>query len=331
MAVLVTGGAGFIGSVTVELLRAQGEQVVILDNLSRGHLEAVDEALPFYQGDVGDSALVQRITQEQDIESCIHFAAFAYVGESVAEPKRYFQNNVEQGIRLLDALLAANVRRVVFSSTCATYGEPQRLPIDETHPQQPTNPYGWTKFMLERVMEAYDNAYNLRFVALRYFNAAGAIATRGEDHEPEPHLIPNVLAAAKGKQAAVAIFGNDYPTPDGTCVRDYIHVADLGDAHIKALQYLRGGGDSTHINLGNGQGYSVLEVIEAARRVTGQNIEARMEPPRPGDPSRLVADASKAFRVLGWQPAYADIETMIRTAWQWHLANPQGYLAKDNK
>jgi UDP-glucose 4-epimerase len=330
MAILVTGGAGYIGSVTVELLRNRGESVVILDNLSRGHREAIDSEVPFYEGDIGDSALVRRITEEHDIESCIHFAAFAYVGESVVEPALYFENNTDQGVRLLDSLLRADVRRVVFSSTCATYGEPQRIPIDETHQQQPTNPYGWSKFFIERVLEAYDRAYDLRFVALRYFNAAGSTAIRGEHHEPETHLIPNVLAAAEGKLPFVSVFGSDYPTPDGTCIRDYIHVSDLADAHIRALKYLREGHNSTHINLGNGQGYSVLEVIEAARRVTGRQIEARLEPSRPGDPSRLIADATKAFQVLGWQPEHSDLATIIRTAWEWRLANPTGYTSSAN-
>lgn len=329
MAVLVTGGAGYIGSVTVELLRMQSANVVVLDNLSRGHRTAVDSGVPFYEGDIEDRALVRRIVDEHAIESCIHFAAFAYVGESVTEPSRYFENNVAQGIGLLDALVESNVRRVVFSSTCATYGEPQRMPIDEAHPQQPTNPYGWSKFFMERILETYDRAYNLRFVALRYFNAAGAFEKSGEHHEPETHLIPNVLAAADGCLPYVSVFGGDYPTPDGTCVRDYIHVADLGDAHIRALNYLRHGNDSTHINLGNGQGYSVLEVIETARRVTGKSIEMRIEPQRPGDPSHLVADASKAEDVLGWRPAYADLATIIRTAWEWRLAHPQGYDTAD--
>jgi UDP-glucose 4-epimerase len=325
MAILVTGGAGYIGSITVEMLRAQGEGVVILDNLSRGHRAAVDADIPFYEGNVGDQGLLRRITDAHDIEACIHFAAIAYVGESVAEPARYFENNVAQGISLLDALLRAKVKRLVFSSTCASYGEPRQVPIDETHPQQPTNPYGWSKFMLERVLDAYARAYDLRSVALRYFNAAGASPRYGEHHEPETHLIPNVLGAALGKLPFVSVFGNDYPTPDGTCVRDYIHVTDLADAHIRALNYLRQGGDATHINLGNGQGYSVLEVIEAARQVTGKPIEARFEPQRPGDPSRLVADAAKALKVLGWQPSHSDLTNIIQSAWQWHLAHPQGY------
>jgi UDP-glucose 4-epimerase len=321
MAVLVTGGAGYIGSVTVELLRAKGEQVVVLDNLSRGHRSAVDDAVPFYEGDIGDGALVRKIAREHNIEACIHFAAFAYVGESVTEPARYFENNVAQGIKMLDALMAENVRRFVFSSTCATYGEPQFIPIDETHPQSPTNPYGWTKFFMERILQSYDHSYNLRFVALRYFNAAGAGETRGELHEPETHLIPNVLAAAQGKLPFVSVFGDDYPTPDGTCIRDYIHVADLGDAHIRALEYLRGGGVSDFINLGNGQGYSVMEVVETARRVTGNAIETRFEPRRDGDPSRLIADTAKAFETLGWQPAHPDLETIIQSAWNWQNAH----------
>jgi UDP-glucose 4-epimerase len=329
MTVLVTGGAGYIGSVTVELLRMQSASVVVLDNLSRGHRAAVAADVPFYEGDIGDRALVRRIAQEHGIQSCIHFAAFAYVGESVNEPARYFENNVAQGIELLDGLIESNVRRVVFSSTCATYGEPQRIPIDEAHPQHPTNPYGWSKFFMERILETYDRAYDLRFVALRYFNAAGAFENCGEHHEPETHLIPNVLAAAEGRLPYVSVFGNDYPTQDGTCIRDYIHVADLGDAHIRALNYLQQGSDSTHINLGNGQGYSVLEVIETARRVTGKAIETRVEPQRAGDPSRLIADASKAESVLGWRPAYADLATIIRTAWEWRLAHPQGYNAAD--
>ncbi|HKS42385.1 MAG TPA: UDP-glucose 4-epimerase GalE [Blastocatellia bacterium] len=329
MTVLVTGGAGYIGSVTVELLRMQSASVVVLDNLSRGHRAAVAADVPFYEGDIGDRALVRRIAQEHGVQSCIHFAAFAYVGESVNEPALYFKNNVAQGIRLLDGLIEADVRRVVFSSTCATYGEPQRIPIDEAHPQHPTNPYGWSKFFMERILETYDRAYDLRFVALRYFNAAGAFENCGEHHEPETHLIPNVLAAAEGRLPYVSVFGNDYPTQDGTCIRDYIHVADLGDAHIRALNYLQQGSDSTHINLGNGQGYSVLEVIETARRVTGKAIETRVESQRAGDPSRLIADASKAESMLGWRPAYGDLATIIRTAWQWRLAHPQGYNAAD--
>src|SRR5215831_9199933 len=324
MAILVTGGAGYIGSVTVELLRAQTESVVVLDNLCRGHQAAVAKDIPFYQGDVGDRDLVQRITQEHEIEACVHFAAFAYVGESVEQPARYFQNNVGQGIALLDALIKANVKRFVFSSTCSTYGEPQQLPISETHPQRPTNPYGWSKFMIERIMESYDRAYGLKFVALRYFNAAGATAEHGEHHDPETHLIPNVLKAAAGELPSVSVFGADYDTPDGTAIRDYIHVSDLASAHIAALQYLKTGGESTAINLGTGHGYSVLEVINCARRVTGKSIAADHLPRRPGDPSRLVADDRKAIEVLNWTPAQNDLEQIIESAWNWHKSHPNG-------
>jgi len=325
MAILVTGGAGYIGSVTVELLREKGESVVVLDNLVYGHRAAVDENVPFYQGNIGDKDLVKRIVREHAVDACIHFAAYAYVGESVTDPAKYYENNTSQTNQLLNALVEAGVRRVVFSSTCATYGTPQRIPMDEMHPQSPVNPYGWSKFMSERILESYDTAYNLKFAALRYFNAAGATARCGEHHDPETHLIPNVLAAANGELPFVSVFGDDYDTPDGTCIRDYIHVADLGDAHLRALEFLQNGGDSTHINLGNGLGFSVLEVIEAARKVSGKNIEVKIEPKRAGDPSRLIADARKASEVLDWKPKYATLETIIRTAWDWKQAHPRGY------
>ena len=315
--ILVTGGAGYIGSVTVELLRQRGEQVVILDNLSRGHSDAIAPGLPFYQGNAGNRELVAHIASEHNIEACIHFAALAYVGESVAEPARYFENNVEQGIALLGSLLQAGVRRVVFSSTCATYGEPRQIPMSEQHPQKPTNPYGWSKLFMERVLESYDRAYGMKFAALRYFNAAGATEQLGEHHEPETHLIPNVLLAAQGKLAEVSVFGNTYPTADGTAIRDYTHVADLGAAHILALDYLRAGGNSECINLGTGRGYSVLDVIETARQVTGLPIATRVEPPRPGDPSQLVANGDKARTILGWKPAYTDLASIIRSDWEW--------------
>jgi len=317
MSILITGGAGYIGSVTTELLRARGEPVVVLDNLSRGHRDAVAAEVPFYQGDVGDRELVTRIVREHNIDACIHFAAFAYVGESVTQPTLYYENNVEQGIRLLGTLVASGVRRFVFSSTCATYGEPQRVPIAEDHPQLPTNPYGWSKLFLERIMSDYDRSYQLRFVALRYFNAAGASSQRGERHDPETHLIPLVLNAAHGEIDHVTVFGADYPTPDGTCVRDYIHVSDLAAAHALALDYLRAGNASTAINLGNGQGYSVLEVIEAARRVTGREIPVNMQDRRAGDPSHLVAEAAKARDLLDWQPQHAELAGIISSAWQW--------------
>lgn len=325
MSILVTGGAGYIGSAAVELLNASGRDVVVLDNLSRGHREALSPDAAFYQGDVGDEELVKKIVNDHNVDACVHFAAFAYVGESVTEPAIYFENNTVQTNRLLNALVASGVKKVVFSSTCATYGDPVRIPIDETHPQKPVNPYGWSKFMTERILESYDGAYGLKFVALRYFNASGATARCGEHHEPETHLIPNVLRAATGRLPYVSVFGNDYATPDGTCVRDYIHITDLGDAHLRALDYLEGGAESTHINLGNGHGFSVLEVIEAARRVTGKQIETRFEPRRPGDPSHLIADASRAAEVLGWRPKFNDIEKIIASAWEWDQAHPNGY------
>jgi UDP-glucose 4-epimerase len=247
------------------------------------------------------------------------------VGESVSQPALYYENNVEQAIRLLGALVGAGIRRVVFSSTCATYGEPQRVPIDEGHPQLPTNPYGWSKLFVERIMLDYDRAYNLKFVALRYFNASGATPERGEHHEPETHLIPVVLKAAQGEIERVTVFGSDYATTDGTCVRDYIHVTDLAEAHALSLEYLRSDNASIAINLGNGQGYSVLQVVEAARQVTGKEIGVEMQGRRPGDPSHLVADAARARNVLGWQPQQPDLTAIIGSAWKWHSKYPQGY------
>lgn len=315
--ILVTGGAGYIGSVTTELLRERGEGVVVLDDLRRGHRESVPPDVPFYQGSIGDKELLAQIANTHELEACIHFAALAYVGESVSDPQRYFHNNVAQGIGLLDSLITAGVRKLVFSSTCATYGEPQQIPISEDHPQNPTNPYGWSKLMMERIMESYDPAYGLRFVALRYFNASGATVEHGEQHEPETHLLPNVMAAAQKQIPALSVFGDDYPTPDGTAIRDYIHVADLGSAHILALDYLRKGGTSERFNLGTGNGNSVMEVIETAQRVTGLEVPFKIEPRRAGDPSRLVADAAKARRLLGWEPAYPELASIIATEWAW--------------
>ena len=325
MAILVTGGAGYIGSVVVEDLRKKGEQVVVLDNLSYGHKQAIDENVTFYEGNIGDERIVSLILENHEIEACMHFSAFAYVGESVENPKIYFENNVGQTLRLLDVLIENNIKKFVFSSTCATYGEPQKVPIDETHPQNPTNPYGWSKFMVERILESYDAAYGLKFVALRYFNACGASGDCGEDHDPETHLIPLVLFAAQGKLPSISIFGDDYPTPDGTAIRDYIHISDLSRAHLLALEHLRQNKNSEFINLGNGQGFSVKEVIETARKVTGKNIEAKIAPRRAGDPSLLVADAKKAREILGWKPQFPDIESIIESAWAWHSANPNGY------
>ena len=325
MTVLVTGGAGYIGSVTVECLRAKGEHVVVLDNLARGYRSAVNRDVPFYHGRVGDRALAERITGEHKIEACVHFAALAYVGESVAEPAKYFENNVEQGVALMGALVHAGVKRVVFSSTCATYGEPKQVPILESSPQWPVNPYGWSKLLMERLLDSYDLSYGMKFVALRYFNAAGATEDEGEFHEPESHLVPNVLKVASEEKPEVSVFGTSYPTPDGTAIRDYVHVTDLAEAHLQALEHLRKGGKSDFLNLGAGHGYSVLEVIECARKVTGRPITIRNEPPRPGDPPRLVADAKKAKTVLGWNPRMSDLASILRSQWEWRQKHPRGY------
>ena len=325
MAILVTGGAGYIGSVTAERLRETREEIVILDDLFRGHRAAVDSRLPFYQGRVGDPALLERITREHKIDSCVHFAALAYVGESVEKPAEYFENNVAQGVTFLRALLDAGVRHFVFSSTCATYGEPQEMPLRELTPQWPANPYGWSKLFMERILDSYDRAYGLKFVALRYFNASGATAKHGEHHQPESHLVPNVLAACTGKKTELSVFGNDYPTPDGTAIRDYVHVSDLADAHILALNYLRGGGNSEFVNLGTGAGNSVLEVVDAAKKVTGRDIRVRFEPRRPGDPARLVADSTKAAKVLDWRPVNSDLPAILRSQWEWDERHPKGY------
>src|SRR6202050_5289991 len=299
MAILVTGGAGYIGSVTVERLRANDEEVVVLDDLVYGHRGAVDKDVPFYQGKAGDTELLARIAREHKLDSALHFSALTSVGESVADPARYFENNVAQGIALMGFLVKAGVRVVVFSSTCATYGDPKEIPISEKCPQWPKNPYGWSKFCMERLLESYDRAYGLQFAAWRYFNAAGASERYGEDHEPETHLIPNILAVAAAEKPELAVFGDNYATPDGTPIRDYIHVSDLADAHILALDHLRRGGQSESLNVGTGHGHSVFEVIECARQVTQREIHARIEAPRPGDPVRLVADASRIQTVLG--------------------------------
>ena len=327
MAVLVTGGAGYIGSAFVEALVAAGQRVVVLDDLSRGHRAAVHPDALFHQGRTGDRALVDRIVSEQQVEACVHFAAFAYVGESVKDPARYFDNNFTQAQALFDTLLAAGVKRVVFSSTCATYGVPTAVPIAESHPQWPINPYGWSKLFVERLLDSYDQAHGLRFVALRYFNAAGATARVGEHHDPETHVIPLALRAAAGRGPALTVFGSDYDTPDGTAIRDYIHVTDLADAHLLALEHLRRGGASQFLNLGTGTGFSVLEVIETARRVTSRDVPHQVGPRRAGDPPRLVADASRARGVLGWSPKHAALDTIVSSAWGWMQAHPGGYGA----
>jgi UDP-glucose 4-epimerase len=329
MTILVTGGTGYIGSATVERLVAKGEQVVVLDDLVHGHRDALPHEVPLYVGRIGDRVLVARVASEHKIEACVHFAALTSVGDSVKDPATYFENNVEQGIALMTALVAAGVRRVVLSSTAAVYGEPKVIPIPETSEPWPVNPYGWSKLFMERLLASFDDPYGLKSVSLRYFNASGATERCAEDHEPETHLVPNVLKAATGERAEVRVFGASYPTPDGTAIRDYVHVADLAEAHILALEHLRRGGATDYLNLGSGRGYSVTEVIECARRVTGQSIPARIEGPRAGDPPRLVADATKAGMVLGWKATRSDLTSILRSQWDWMQKHPRGYAKKE--
>lgn len=325
MGVLVTGGAGYIGSVAVEDLIGRGEKVVVLDNLVYGHREAVPNNIPFYEGSIGDKQLIAKIVAEHGIDACMHYSAYAYVGESVEQPAKYYENNFVETLHLLDALRDNDVNRFIFSSTCATYGVPQRIPIDEQHPQWPINPYGWSKLMVERALDSYDHAYGIKYVALRYFNAAGASERCGEDHDPETHLIPLVLKAAMGKIPEVSIFGDDYETPDGTAVRDYIHISDLSSAHLLSLDHLRAGKESQFINLGNGNGYSVKEVIDTAKKVTGKDIPVKNAPRRAGDPPQLVGDSRKAREILGWKPQFPELEKIIESAWKWHQSHPSGY------
>jgi UDP-glucose 4-epimerase len=325
MSILVTGGAGYIGSATIDLLVQQGDDVVALDNLCHGHRAAVHPKSTFYEGSVSDQPLIKRIVQQHQIDACIHFAAFAYVGESVLDPQKYYQNNAVDALALLNALIANGVRRFIFSSTCATYGEPQYIPLDEKHPQWPASPYGWSKLMVERMLADFDVAGQMRFVALRYFNACGAAGALGEDHDPETHLIPLVLQAASGHRPHLTIFGEDYDTPDGTAVRDYIHISDLARAHVLALQYLQNQGKSDFFNLGTGHGHSVREVVESVRRVTGREIPLQMAGRRAGDTAYLVADAGKAKVLLDWQPECTDLDSIIAGAWKWHQEHPRGY------
>lgn len=325
MNVLVVGGAGYIGSHMVRLLDASGHRVVTLDNLSEGHRDAVT-AGKLVVGEMSDRKGVEALLRDEKIEAVIHFAASALVGESVTNPAKYYGNNVVATFELLEAMRACEVKKLVFSSTCATYGQPQVVPIRENEKQEPVNPYGFTKLVIERMLDDYAHAYGFGFAALRYFNACGASVDGriGEDHQPESHLIPIVLQVALGLRQAVTVFGRDYPTPDGTCIRDYIHVDDLGAAHLAALQALQPG-HGIKLNLGTGRGYSVLEVIETCRKVTGHPIPAIWGERRAGDPAELVADASAAFQTLGWKARYNDLTEIVETAWRWHRAHPQGY------
>lgn len=320
--ILVTGGAGYIGSHAVLALKQAGYGVIVLDNLVYGHRELVETVLKteLVVGDTNDRALLDDLFSSRDIAAVMHFAAYAYVGESVTDPGKYYRNNVVGTLTLLEAMVAANIKKFVFSSTCATYGVPHEVPIREDHPQSPINPYGASKLMVERILADFDTAHEFKSVCFRYFNAAGADpdGQLGEDHNPETHLIPLVLQTALGKRDSISVFGTDYPTPDGTCVRDYIHVTDLASAHVLGLEYLLNGGDSQAFNLGNGSGFSVKQVIEAAETVTGKSIKVTECDRRPGDPPALVGSSEKAKSILGWQSQYADIQQIMTHAWNWH-------------
>jgi len=321
MNVFVTGGAGYIGSVCVEELINAGHTVTVLDNLSEGHRSAVDARARFIQGDLGDPTLIGPALREAKAEAVIHFAAHALVGESMTNPAKYFRNNVAKGLELLQASVEMGVKKFVFSSTCATYGPPERVPMTEDLPQRPINPYGESKLMFEKMLSWYQQIHGLEFVAFRYFNAAGASVRFGEHHKIETHLIPNVLKVALGQAKQCEIYGTDYPTHDGTCIRDYIHIVDLSQAHILALKP----GKHGFYNLGNGAGYSVRQVIDMCEKVSKTKIPYVEKPRRPGDPPRLVAAADRAFKELGWKPRYPKLEDIVSTAWKWHQKHPNGY------
>ena len=321
MNVLVTGGAGYIGSVMVEQLIAQGHTAIVYDSLELGHRAAIAPEASFVQGRIQDKEKLIATFREHEVEAVIHMAAYALVGESTSNPSKYFANNFVGGLTLLDAMMETKVRKLVFSSTCATYGIPETMPITEETPQRPVNPYGESKLAFEKALRWYDEAYGLKYASMRYFNAAGATSRFGEHHRTETHLIPNVLKVPLGQTSHCEIYGTDYPTPDGTCIRDYIHILDLAQAHILALAP----GKQGFYNLGNGDGYSVRQVISTCEQVSGKKIPAVEKPRRPGDPPKLVASAEKAIRELGWKPKYPKLEDIVATAWNWHRQHPQGY------
>ncbi|WP_297080284.1 UDP-glucose 4-epimerase GalE [uncultured Enterococcus sp.] len=327
MAILVLGGAGYIGSHAVDQLVAKNQEVVVVDNLLTGHRQAVHEKATFYEGDIRDKAFLTNVFEQEQIDGVIHFAASSLVGESVEKPLKYFNNNVYGMQILLEVMQEHDVKHIVFSSTAATYGEPEVSPITEETPTNPKNPYGESKLMMEKMMKWCDEAYGMKYVALRYFNVAGAKqdASIGEDHTPETHLVPIILQVALGQRDNLQIFGDDYPTSDGTCIRDYVYVEDLIAAHLLALEYLQAGNESNQFNLGSNNGYSVKEMLDAAREVTGKEIPAVVAPRRMGDPSSLVASADKAKEILGWSPKTTEIKEIIRTAWNWHVSHPNGY------
>ncbi|MDX1933637.1 MAG: UDP-glucose 4-epimerase GalE [Capsulimonadales bacterium] len=328
MSILVVGGAGYIGSHTADLLLKRGYEVVIYDSLELGHRNAVEiVGAPFVHGDYGDLNAVSRAIRTYNVDAVMHFGAYASVGDSVRDPAKYYESNIGRGVTLLRAILDHGIRHFIFSSSAATYGEPSIVPIPEDHPQKTTNPYGETKLMFERILRDYDHAFGLKSVSLRYFNAAGADADGrlGEDHTPEQHIIPLVIDSALGRRPDVKIFGTDWDTRDGSCLRDFVHVTDLADAHIRALEYLRNGGTTTAYNLGNSYGTTVLEVVEAVAKVTGLKVNATPAPRRPGDPGRLVASCDRIKAELGWNPIYPDIETIILHAFTWRKDHPNGY------
>ncbi len=328
MSVLICGGAGYIGSHNVRAFKAHGDDVIVVDSLETGHRASVPNDVKFYEGDIRNSEILDKIFTENNIEAVIHFCAYSLVGESVEKPLKYFDNNVGGMISLLEAMQRHDVKRIIFSSTAATYGEPKKVPILETDPTEPTNPYGESKRIMEKMMHWVSSRYDIRYVSLRYFNVAGAWhdGSIGEDHKCETHLIPLILQVPLGKRNHITIYGDDYPTKDGTCIRDYIHVEDLARAHILALEYLRSGGESNIFNLGSGDGYSVMEMINAARKVTGHPIPAQIGERRAGDPARLIADSTKAQNILRWKPEITRMEDIISTAWKWHQSHPDGYM-----
>ncbi|WP_042345891.1 UDP-glucose 4-epimerase GalE [Bacillus massiliigorillae] len=330
MKILVTGGAGYIGSHAVKGLLERGDEVVVVDNLETGHIESIPDDTPFYKGDIRDCDFLSDVFEKENIEGVIHFAAHSLVGESVSNPLKYFHNNTYGMMVLLDVMKEKKVDKIVFSSTAATYGEPKYIPIMEETPTNPTNPYGESKLMMEKMMKWADEAYGIRYVSLRYFNVAGASLDGeiGENHQIETHIIPLILQTALGLRENMTIFGDDYDTEDGTCIRDYIHVVDLVEAHILALEYLMKGNQSIILNLGSGNGYSVKELIDTAKKVTGLSIHVVQGGRRVGDPSRLIASSEKAKAVLGWNPQYTNIQEIIETAWNWHKAHPNGYSNK---
>lgn len=327
MKILVLGGAGYVGSHCVDTLLSKNYEVVVVDNLLTGHKDAIHSDAIFYEGDIRDKAFLRSVFQKESIDGVIHFAASSLVGVSMTVPIEYFNNNVYGTLVLTEVMEEFEVKNIVFSSTAAVYGEPEEVPILETTATNPTNPYGESKLMMEKILKWCDSAYGMKYVALRYFNVAGAKSDSsiGEDHRPETHLLPLILEVAQGKRPEIKIFGDDYQTPDGTCVRDYIHVSDLIDAHVLALEYLFAGGESDIFNLGNNQGFSVAEMVNESRKVTGHDIPSVMMPRRMGDPSTLIASSDKIKEKLNWQPKYTEVSSIIETAWNWHEKKPEGY------